>query len=494
MKENKTPFSHIFNYAVGDGANSLVLNGLANFAMLYYVKVLGLDAKYAGLALAVTLFWDAVTDPIMGHLTDNTRSRFGRRHPYILIGGVLTALSFFFLWFVPEAFTQPKFLFWYLLMVNIVLRTASTVLIVPYAALGFEICTDYEGRSKVQSVKNALNQIVNFLGGAMAWSLFFRDRQLPDGSTQDGTSIAGNYFNMGIVLTIAAAMMIVYTVFFTRQYAVDTREMKIHNNLKSFIMDFYQIITDRYAVFVFACLGIAQLGMMLVSQVQMFTYVEFMKFTHTHKTIAHGAGMIAFALGAMLQSWLVHRIDKKPTAYVGFAACVIGNIMLYVLFIVGVLPPQTVWPTPQWLAFSGAAGIPVSVFAFAIFQGMWWGGCGILIPLATSMIADISEINKLNTGVLKDGSYSAVFSFLMKSASGVGMFLNGWLMSGIGFVSGLETQSQEVVRNMAILTFVSGPIVILLSMPLMVMYPVNRRFMMDVKARLHAQSQSAVPE
>lgn len=492
MNKSKTPLSHIFNYAIGEGANSLVINGISNFAMLYYVKILGLDAKYAGLALAITLFWDAITDPIMGHVTDNTRSRFGRRHPYILIGGFLTAFTFFFLWFVPESFLKPQYLFWYLLAVNIALRTASTVFIVPYAALGFEICTDYEGRSKVQSIKNFINQMVNFLGGALAWSIFFRDRTAADGSPLDGTGIASNYFNMGLVLTIAAGLMIVYCVVFTRRYAEDTRNLQMHNDLKSFIYDFIQIITDRYAIIVFSYIGIAQLAMMLVSQVQMFTYVEFMKFTHTHKTIAHGAGMIAFALGALLQGWLVKKFDKKPTAYVGFALCILGNLILYVLFIQGVLPPQTVWAMPKWLNTIGIQSIPVSVYAFAVFQGMWWGGCGILIPLATSMIADISEVNRLKTGVLKDGSYAAVLSFLLKSACGIGLFLNGWMMNMIGFVSGSNVQTPEVTRNMAVLTFVSGPIITLIALPIVIAYPINRSFVMDIKRQLAEKDRAAI--
>lgn len=71
----------IFGYALGEGAVSITMNGIANFAMLYYTQVLGLGAGYAGLALSITLLWDALTDPVMGHLTDNTRTRFGAACP-----------------------------------------------------------------------------------------------------------------------------------------------------------------------------------------------------------------------------------------------------------------------------------------------------------------------------------------------------------------------------------------------------------------------------
>jgi GPH family glycoside/pentoside/hexuronide:cation symporter len=150
-----TPLPRIIAYATGEGATSLTMNGIAAFALLYYVQVLGMDSRWAGLALSISMLWDAVSDPIMGHITDNTRSRFGRRHPYIIGGGFFLAVSFLFLWFVPAIFKGPQVIFWYILVVNLIVRTAWTVFGIPYAALGFEICTDYDERAKLQSVTSS---------------------------------------------------------------------------------------------------------------------------------------------------------------------------------------------------------------------------------------------------------------------------------------------------------------------------------------------------
>ncbi len=111
QKQAGTPLGRIIAYSTGEGATSLTMNGIAAFAMLYYVQVLGLNSKWAGIALSISMLWDAVSDPIMGHITDNTRSRFGRRHPYILGGGIFLATSFFFLWFVPAIFRGPVAIF-----------------------------------------------------------------------------------------------------------------------------------------------------------------------------------------------------------------------------------------------------------------------------------------------------------------------------------------------------------------------------------------------
>ena len=74
------------------------MNSINGFAMLYYTEALGLSPALAGIAMSIAVFWDALSDPIMGHISDNTRSRFGRRHPYMLVGGLLMALSFYFIW------------------------------------------------------------------------------------------------------------------------------------------------------------------------------------------------------------------------------------------------------------------------------------------------------------------------------------------------------------------------------------------------------------
>ena len=112
----------------------------------------------------------------------------------------------------------------------------------------------------------------------------------------------------------------------------------------------------------------------------------------------------------------------------------------------------------------------------------------MLIPLATSMIADVSEINKLKTGVLKDGSYSAVFSFVLKFAMALGMLVNGYLMSWAGFISSDsgETiqQTDEVIRNLAVITFTAGPVVMVLALPILILYPINRNFMAQIKEKM----------
>ncbi|MCF7818242.1 MAG: MFS transporter, partial [Kiritimatiellales bacterium] len=438
--KNKTPkekvsLARIFGYALGEGATSITMNGISNFAMLFYTQVLGLGAAYAGIALSVTMLWDAVTDPVMGHISDNTRSRFGRRLPYVLWGGLALAISFFALWVAPGRFSSPTAIFWCVLVVNLIVRTAVTIFVVPYTALGFEICPDYVDRSRLQGVRYFLNQVTNLVFGAFAWTLFFKDGVAADGSRVDGTVIQGNYLTMGAVLACASFIMIIFCILSTRRYATDSRDLPMEgNNLRAFFHDIGAIFKDRVAWYVFGFFGIAQLAMLLTSQIQMFTYVNYMQFTEHEKTFVHGTGMVAFALGALFLSRLVRRFDKKAAGYIGIAISMAGSLSLFALFSCGIIEPR------QTLVVAGST-IPLATILFATGQGMWWGGCGVLVPLATSMIADISAINQHRSGLLKDGSYSAVFSFFLKAACSFGLLITGWLVSGAGIVSGAEVQT-----------------------------------------------------
>lgn len=470
--------ARIFGYALGEGATSITMNGIANFAMLYYTQVLGLSAAYAGIALSITTLWDAVTDPVMGHISDNTRSRFGRRIPYIFWGGLALAVSFLLLWVIPGNFSGPVAVFWCILLINLAVRTAVTIFVVPYTALGFEICPNYVDRSRLQGVRYFINQMVNLVFGAFAWTLFFKDGVAADGSRVDGTMIQGNYVTMGITLAVVTMVMILLSIFATRKYVVDNRDMVVGgNSLKDFFGDIAAIFKDRLARYVFAFFAVAQLAMLLTSQIQMFAYVNYMQFIDKEKTFVHGAGMVAFALGSLSLSRLVKRFDKKQTGYIGMAISMVGGLSLFVLFSGGVVAPG------QTLVVAGLT-LPVATLLFGLFQGCWWGGCGIIVPLALSMIADISAINEHRTGVLKDGSYSAVFSFFLKAAGSVGLLITGWLVTAAGIVSGAETQTVEAAKNISVMTFLSGPIIIVISFFILRKYPVDRDFMEDIQKGL----------
>ncbi len=247
------------------------------------------------------------------------------------------------------------------------------------------------------------------------------------------------------------------------------------------------ILRDRRAIIVFLFFGAAQLGMMLVAQSQLFTYRFFMKFPDVQKTVVHGATMVGFAIGALLATPLVRRLDKKPAAGVGVAMSITANLMLLLIFGGGLLAPRAVWTLPPAVPVVGGTSIPLAALVFAVFGAMYWAGSGLLAPVAMSMIADLSEINKHRTGVLKDGSYAAMFSFFQKAALSVGLFITGQMLDWAGIVPEAAFQTAGAARRVALATFISGPTMAVVALLVVFLYPVNRKFMMKIKADLAAR-------
>lgn len=464
----------IFKYAVGDGAFSITMNGAGNFGMIYMTQILGLSPVWASWAISIAILWDAVTDPIMGHISDNTRTRWGRRHPFILLGGLATAVCFFMFWTVPQLLTGPVPIFLAVLIINLLIRTTITVYMVPYTALGFEICPEYESRSRLQGVRFFVNQVTNFTFGALAWSLFFQDRVSETGERTDGSLIASNYLLMGAVLAVFVAVLVSVCAFSTRRYAIDNRSSKVHDNsLKAFWKDFTSIFKDRLAVLVFVFFIVAQFAMMLMGTIQMFTYIFYMKFSAFEKTCVHGAGMLAFAFASLNLAKVVRRLDKKQAGYCGISLAMFGGLALLAVFWGGLLKPC------QQLELFGMT-LPLATIVFGLCQMCWWGGCGLVVPLASSMVADIAAINHKQTGVLRNASYSSVFSFSTKAAGSIGILICGQLVQLAGIVSSAKVQTPEAANNIALMTFLSGPIVIFCSLLLLRKYPVTRQFMEEV--------------
>lgn len=460
------PISRMVSYSVGEGANSLVMNSIFAYAMLFYTDALGLNAIWAGWAMAAATIWDGVTDPVMGHITDNTRSRFGRRHPYILCGGLLMLVSYYFLWQVPDVFKGSQLsLFWYLCILNILLRTAITIFGIPYTALGFEICTDYAGRVKLQGIRNAMGMLANFLGPGLAWTIFFSGNT----ETQRATSAQGNYVNMATVFTIATLVCILFVLSATFRYIRDSRGAKTEgNDIRGFFRDMKEIILDKNPRFVFAFLIIAVLGVALVSALQMYLYEHFMRFEGWEKSVAHGGTMVASGLGGLFAGYVAGRMDKKRTVALGVVFSVCCNVVIGILFLPGIIKPsQTVE--------LGGFNFPLAFAVFTIPHALYWFGNGMIFPVATSMIADVSEMYELKTGINKDGAYAAIFSLAFKFAMSISMLVSGYVLVWTGFEQGVGVvQSEQAVWNLCFVTVVIGPLISLTALALVKFYPVTR--------------------
>ncbi len=468
----------MLTYSLGECANSLVMNGIFGFSMLFYTKSLGLDPTWAGLAMSLSVFWEAVTEPVMGHLSDNTRSRWGRRHPYMLLGGLLMALCSYLIWTVPGACRGSQMaIFWYLVAMNLLLRTGLTMFFIPYMALGFEMCSDYQGRSRLQGIRQIFNMAANFAGPAMAWTIFFKDK----GGVQ-ATTVEANYHHMGGCFAAATAVFVLLVMMFTFRWHEDTRTVardSRHGWLRDFLIDMKQILADPNPRWVFVFIFVVCAGMVIVSSLQMFVYDDFMKFPAWQKSIAHGGTMVGMALGALLSMGLTKRFDKKGAVLIGGTISILCNLMLALLFLTGSIKPDAT------LAIGGAT-LPLALVLFVILHAGYWLGNGIMLPISTAMMADVSEVRRLQTGEVKDGGYSSVFSLAMRMAISFSLIVSGWCLSGIGYQvpknGQAVTQTPQAIWNLGMVTFVIGAAICLASLLVIRLYPISRERLEELRS------------
>jgi glycoside/pentoside/hexuronide:cation symporter, GPH family len=475
MEKKTVPFRHVIGYGLGEGAFSLTMNTIWGFAMFFYTQALGIPAEMTGWILGIPMIWDAVTDPVMGYITDNTKSRFGRRHPHILIGGVLMAMFYVFLWYVPDMFqSSQKVIVMYLIAVNIISRTLMTWYCVPYIALGFEITTDYNERNKLQSARFALNMFFNLVFcGIIVWRVF-----LVDAEGNRDTTIQANYARMGLGFGAIILVLILISVFSTRRYS-NTRQgsAMMGSGLRGFIEDMVGILKDKHAALIFLFFCVVNCSFVFVASIQMYVYVSFMDLSAMEASVVHSSGMIGFAIGSLIATPIAKKFDKKYAIYTGVAINILANVLIGVFFLSGLLKPHMI---PFWKT-------SVASVVFWVFQASYWFGTGFMFPIIYSMVADVSRINYLKTEQVKDGSYSAVFTFLTKATSSIALIIVGKILTYTGFVEGTDVQPPQVAFKLTQMMVYLGIFFTIAAVLFLLKYPVNRKYMEQIESRYKSQ-------
>jgi glycoside/pentoside/hexuronide:cation symporter, GPH family len=184
----------------------------ALYMLFLYTTVLALPARLVGLAAALSLVWDSIIDPVIGRLSDGTRGRFGRRHGWMLAGAVGTAVGFVALFSPPQGLPTWGLFVW-LLLTWLLLRTSHSMFTVPYLALGAELSTDYDGRTRLVGYRAVAAQVGAIMASGLALAVFFSG----NGGT-DSRLEAASYANMAIALGCAIAVAGVVAVAGTWRY------------------------------------------------------------------------------------------------------------------------------------------------------------------------------------------------------------------------------------------------------------------------------------
>jgi GPH family glycoside/pentoside/hexuronide:cation symporter len=403
--------SGVVNYALKDAA-------FGAFVLFYYKQVLGLSGTLTGLAIAVSILWDALSDPLVGAWSDNLRSRWGRRHPLMLASIVPLALSFIAV-FAPPAFalqTQNALFLWLLGSV-VILRTALSFFMVPYLALGAEITVDYHERTQLASARTNLGWFIGVLVPAGAMLLMFDSEQ-----GIDGRFVIENYRHYGWLnacgVLIASAVCIRGTWHYIPTLA--KRAAGTGGNMLRNIISTFRNRNFCYLVILDTAIG----GMGgILGALLMVTFTYFWELNTVQVSIMFGGPpLLAVAIVSSSSGYLNRKLEKQQVLQL---SCALGALNL-------------AWLTPMklmgWLPEQSSIVFALIFLNYAIFVTM-----SILRTISNhAMLADIADEQELATGQRQEGVMFAAAFFSAKFISGFGYMIAGPFLDLIGLETGVQ--------------------------------------------------------
>jgi GPH family glycoside/pentoside/hexuronide:cation symporter len=423
-------------FGVGDLGPAIVaaINGF--FLNAFLLDVAGLRPAVAGSIFLIVKIWDAVNDPIMGALTDRTRTRWGRRRPWLLFAAIPFGVFFFLQWIVPPLDDFGKF--WYYLVVAVLLDAAYTAVNVPYAALTPELTHDYDERTSLSSYRFSFS----ILGGVMAAFLH--------------TIIVGAFASIFTGYAVSAAIWAFFLIvpnFITFAFTRETHFKEERPQGPGFIEGLRVAFANRAFIYVTVLYMLSWLSIQFV-QTNLILYVKYWIGAESQFGTLVLAVQVSSFLFLLLWARVSQRIGKQSTYYIGMTFWIVVEVALFF-----VQPGQV--PLLFVLAILAGAGVSI----------------GYLIPW--SMLPDVIELDELQTGQRREGVFYGFFVFLQKFGISLGLALSNFALEAAGYINqvpGSEAPVQPPSVLMALRIFVSlVPALILLTSFLVVRaYPITR--------------------
>lgn len=419
-------------YGIGSIAYGVKDQGFNALLVFYYNQVIGLPVRMVGTAMLIVLFIDAFADPIVGQISDNFRSRLGRRHPFMYAAAVPVAVAYYFLWVPPHWSNEA--LFFYLIGVAIVVRTFITMYEIPSSALVPEMTSDYDQRTSFLSYR----YFFGVLGGVGVSfiTLFFILR--PDATHATGQLNPAGYPTYALFACIVMVTSILVSTRGTQRFVPLFRQpTEKRPTLGQILKEMRESVTHGpFLVLVTAAIfGTVAIGLGTTLAVYFGTY--FWSLSAKQLALFPLAGVFSAFLGPFIAGPLGKRFGKNRAVLAFYVCFILVAATPISLRLLGLFPPN------------GSPLLVPLLFVERSISAVL--GVATLI-LFSSMVADVVDDAAVKTGHRSEGLFFAAMGFIAKALSGAGNFLATMLL---GFVSFPEhanpaTIDPEIVRHLAL--------------------------------------------
>jgi Na+/melibiose symporter-like transporter len=426
-----------FFYGSGAIAEAAIHITFNTFNFLFYNNVLGLSGTLTGLAITIALVFDAISDPVVGSLSDRWRSKLGRRHPFLYLSAVPLCICFVALYAPPTDFGELGLFLWFTAF-TIGLRISTTFYHVPHLALGAELSDDYRERTVVY----AYNSILGMVGGASAYFLAWTYL----GEVQGGITEAGNFLPIGLVVGLSATVLVLFSAYFTRDQIPKLRQVAEDLpplSLKQLFSEIRDCFQNRN--YLWLLLGLICLSATNGIREAMNAYIGlfFWELEPNQLRYFGLATPLAFVFAFFATPLLNDRFDKVGT--------MIGGLIL--LIIVQATPPSL-----RLLGLLPENGHPMIFPMLLVAIALVYGAGAVLSISVMSALADVADDHELNTGRRQEGIFYSARTFVGKATGALGLLIGGIAIDVIGWPTGVESADQVPAETIFNLGLIEGPL------------------------------------
>ncbi|MFT6855962.1 MAG: GPH family glycoside/pentoside/hexuronide:cation symporter [Cyclobacteriaceae bacterium] len=449
------------------GAGHLVLNllpGSLAIFMFFLLTAFGMDPFLAGLLGGLPRIFDALTDPIMGFISDNTTSRWGRRRPYIFIGAILSGVLFAILWQLDPENTQ-MFNFWYFLILSMVFLIGNTMFATPLIGLGYEMTSDYNERTRLMAFSQTVAQI--------AWMVvpwFWVIIADPDIFATQALGVQQLSVIVGGICIVLGLLPAIFCKGIDSSHMENRKKITfstMFSNLKDLFEGILQVSKNKPFMKLCGATFLVFNGFQMVASFSFFIIVYYMfsgDFAGAGSWPAWFSTITAVvtAFGVIpIVTWIANNHGKRKAFIYTTAISIVGYLLKWWGFD----------PSNPWLMF-----MPIPFMAF---------GLGGLFTLMMSMTADVCDLDELNNGMpRKEGTFGAIYWWMVKLGQALALVLGGAVLKAVGFDGNAASQTAETMNSLRLADVIIPSLTAGIAILVMWGYNLDEKRAREIKAEL----------
>jgi glycoside/pentoside/hexuronide:cation symporter, GPH family len=463
---DRVPIVQKAAFGAGHLVNNLLPGALGIF-MFFLLTAFGMDPFLAGILGGLPRLFDAITDPIMGFISDNTRSRFGRRRPYIFAGAILSGVLFAVLWQLDENNSQ-LYNFWYFLILSLVYLIGNTIFSTPLIGLGYEMTSDYNERTRLMAFSQTVGQIA-WMIVPWFWVLIAN----PDLFESQAVGVRKLSIIVGAICIVLGVLPAIFCKGLDASHMENRKELSfrtLFSNLKDLFRGIVEVSKNKPFVKLCGATFLVFNGFQMVASFSFFIIVFYMfngdyglagNWPAWFSTIS---AMATAFLVIPIISWMANKVGKRKAFIISTAISIVGYGLKWWGFN----------PDNPWLIF-----MPIPLMSF---------GIGGLFTLMMSMTADVCDLDELENGMpRKEGTFGAIYWWMVKLGQGLALVLGGLVLKVIGFDQNLAQQTTETLTNLRIADIVIPAFTAAIAIWIMWTYSLTEDRAREIKAELEAR-------